>query len=98
MLRTIGSGRREPRYSAATVCQYWIPQPMTKEIINAWAESFDGDVEVAYEDDCDVGVNEQQTKDHMRSVDGNPSSLDQIKDNIKCSNIEYYDSVGNSKM
>ena len=95
MLRSIGGIRREPRYAVAKNCQYWIPPPIPKKIILKWAESSESNVEESYEMD---GVNEQQTKDDMKTVDKHVSQLDKIKAMIKCSNIAYYDSVGQDEM
>lgn len=107
MLGLVGAGRRMARHAVATQCQYWIPPPMTKDIISKWASTFDGDIDRAYDNydksyndeyNIDDGVNEQQTRDNMQAIDGNPSNLDKIKDKVKCSNIEYYESVGSGQM
>lgn len=77
-------------------CQYWIPPPMTKGVIGSWAESSDGDIEVSYS--TDVGLNEQQETENQQVIDGKLSRLDKIKAKIKCSKIEYYESVGQGPM
>jgi Rad3-related DNA helicase len=98
MLRSIGAGRREPRYAVASACQYWIPPPMPKNIILKWSEMTDNTVEESYDINTDSGINEQQTKENMQTVDGASSQLDKIKAKINCSNIEYYESVGKEEM
>lgn len=98
MLRSSGAGRREPRYAVASACRYWIPPPMPKNIICKWAETTDGSIEESYDMDYDSGINEQQTKESMKTIDESPSQLDKIKAKINCSNIEYYDSVGQDQM
>jgi len=102
MLRSIGGNRREPRYSVASSCKYWIPPPMPKKIICKWAESAESNVEDAYEEayDADSAINEKQIKENAKTIDGSqtPSQLDKIKAKIQCSNIEYYDSVGQDLM
>jgi hypothetical protein len=52
MLRSMGAGRREPRYATASECKYWIPPPMSKSIICRWSKATDGDVEDAYDHDA----------------------------------------------
>lgn len=79
-------------------CQYWIPPPIQKKIIDKWAEGTESNVEESYDMNYDSGVNEQQTKENMKTIDETPSQLDKIKAKIKCSNIEYYDSVGQGEM
>jgi hypothetical protein len=106
MLGLIGAGRRMSRHSVATQCSYWIPPPMTKDIISKWANTFDGDIDkaydAAYDESGDVdhstndGINEQ--KENVRTMGGSVSNLDKIKDKVKCSNIEYYESVGSGQM
>ncbi len=96
MLSSIGGGRRAPRYAIASKCHYWIPPPMSKEIICKWSNTSSGDVEEAY--DSDLGVNDEQIRESMENIDNAPSLLDKIKEKIKCSNIEYYDSVGQGEM
>ena len=98
MLKSIGAGRRTPRYSVASQCPYWIPPPMTKDIICKWAETYEGGIEESYDLNYDTEVNEKQTKENMQAIDGIPSTLDRIKEKVKCSNVEYYESVGQNKM
>lgn len=94
ILRSMGAGRREPRYAVASECKYWIPPPMPRSIICRWSKATDGDVEDVY--DHDAGINEQ-TGESIETNNG-PSQLDKIKAKIKCSKIEYYDSVGQGEM
>lgn len=98
VLKSIGAGRRTPRHSVASQCPYWIPPPMTKDIICKWAETYEGGIEESYDLNYDTEVNEKQTKENMQAIDGIPSVLDRIKEKVKCSNIEYYESVGQNKM
>lgn len=87
-------------------CQYWIPPPMTKDIISKWANTFDGDIDKAYDaaydesGDMDHGANDgiNEQRENVRTMGGSVSNLDKIKDKIKCSNIEYYESVGSGQM
>jgi len=68
---------------------------MPRSIICRWSKATDGDVEDAY--DYDAGINEQ-TRENMDKNEGAPSQLDKIKAKINCSEIEYYDSVGQGEM
>ncbi len=96
MLKSAGGGRRIPRHVVASKCEYWIPPPMSKDIICKLSQTHDEDVEGAY--NSDIGINEEQIQENMQTDDSSPSKLDRIKEKIKCSNIEYYDSVGQGEM
>jgi len=102
MLGQFGAGRRKPRHSVATQCKYWIPPPMTKDVITKWSTTFEGTIEESYdlsndqENNADDGINDQ--RDNTQAIDGIPSNLDRIKEKVKCSNIEYYESVGQGQM
>lgn len=104
MLGQFGTGRRKPRHSVAVQCNYWIPPPMTKDVIAKWSTTFEGTIEESYdlsneqEHHGDDGVNEQQIKENTQTHGGTLSNLDRIKEKVKCSNIEYYDSVGQGQM
>lgn len=95
-LRYIGKGRRESRLSVACKCPYWIPTPMPKEIIDSWAKaSVTGDdIEENFDDSSEHDIeNNSDNEDVIKKPTVN-TRLDDIKEKVHCSNIEYYNSVG----
>lgn len=96
-LKVIKSGRREPRYSVASSCPYWIPTPISKQAIDQWqGKTIDngGEFEEKFNDDAvDEGENIPDIKQNASSVSKTKTRLDVIKEKLKCSTIKYYDSV-----
>lgn len=95
-LRIVGKGAREPRWTVATACPYWVPTPMSKVTIDKWQEKSmdkEEDVEKLYED-ANEGENIPDIENSAPMVMKSKTRLDSIKERLQCSDIKYYESVG----
>lgn len=95
-LKYIGKGRRESRMNVGPKCPYWIPTPMPKEIIDSWAKtSIAGDdIEENFDDSSEHDFEDNPDNEDIVTKPTINTRLDDIKDRVHCSNIEYYNSVG----